>query len=475
MKALSARIAHYQARVQKALTMISDALRGKEHDYTSGSLRQAVILLAIPMVLEMAMESVFAVVDIFFVARLGSWAVAVVGLTEAVITLIYAVAIGFSMAVTALIARRIGEGDAEHAALTAGQVLLIGFTMSMIVAGIGLFFAEDVLRLMGAEDDVIEQGSLYTKIMLGGCITIIYIFIIAAVFRGAGNAIIAMRALWLANGINIVLDPCLIYGLGPFPEMGVTGAAVATNIGRGIGVLYLLYHLFAGDTRIRVHLRHLYLSVKVVLGLLRVSVGGVMQFFIATASWVFLMRIVAQFGSDDVAAYTIAIRVAMFTFLPAWGLSNAAATLTGQCLGANNTLRAEQSVWLTARYNMSFMAIVAVILLVFAEGIIRLFTPEPAVVELGSNCLRIIALGYPLFALGMVLTQAFNGAGDTVTPTWINFICFWLVQIPLAWVAANWLGWQTLGVAVAVTFAESLIAGIALWQFRKGRWKTTRV
>lgn len=475
MKALSARISQYQLRLQKALALVGDALRGKEHDYTRGSLRYAVILLAIPMVLEMAMESVFAVVDIFFVSRLGSWAVAVVGLTEAVITLIYAVAIGFSMAVTAVIARRIGEGDAEHAALTAGQVLLIGFIMSMIVASIGLFFAEDVLRLMGAEDDVIEQGSLYTTIMLGGCITIIYIFVIAAIFRGAGNAIIAMRALWLANGINIVLDPCLIYGVGPFPEMGVTGAAVATNIGRGIGVLYLLYHLFAGDTRIRMQLRHLRFAAREALGLLRVSVGGVLQFFIATASWVFLMRIVAQFGSEAVAAYTIAIRVAMFTFLPAWGLSNAAATLTGQCLGAGNMLRAEQSVWLTARYNMIFMATVAVILLVFAEGIIRLFTVEPAVVEIGRDSLRIIALGYPLFALGMVLTQAFNGAGDTTTPTWINFICFWMVQIPLAWLVANWFGWQTLGVAAAVTFSESLIAGVALWQFRKGRWKTTRV
>lgn len=475
MKALTTRISHYQLRLQKALSLIGDAMRGKEHDYTTGSLRQAVILLAIPMVLEMAMESVFAVVDIYFVSSLGAAAVAVVGLTEAVITLVYAVAIGFSMAVTAVIARRIGEGDAEHAALTAGQVLLLGFIMSVIVATIGLLFAEDVLRLMGAEADVIEQGKHYTRFMLGGCITIIYIFVIAAIFRGAGNAIIAMRALWLANGINIVLDPCLIFGWGPFPELGVTGAAVATNIGRGIGVVYLLYHLFAGDTRIKLHLRHLYLSTKVALGLLRVSVGGVLQFFIATASWVFLMRIVAQFGSEAVAAYTIAIRVAMFTFLPAWGLSNAAATLAGQCLGANNLVRAEQSVWLTARYNITFMAVVAVILLLFAEGIIRLFTAEPAVVEVGMNSLRIIALGFPLFALGMVLTQAFNGAGDTTTPTWINLVCFWLVQIPLAWVVANWLGWETLGVAVAVTFSESLIAGVALWQFRKGRWKTTRV
>lgn len=475
MNAFSSRLSHFRLRLQQMLSLIGDAMRGKDHDFTSGSLRHAVILLAIPMVLEMAMESVFAVVDIFFVAGLGAEAVAVVGLTEAVITLIYAVAIGFSMAVTAVIARRIGEHDHERAALTAGQVLLIGMVMSIAIASIGLLYAEDVLQLMGAADDVIAMGKDYTAIMLGGSITIIYIFVIAAIFRGAGNAIIAMRALWLANGINIVLDPCLIYGLGPFPDLGVTGAAVATNIGRGIGVLYLLYHLFAGDTRIRMKLRHLLFSARESLGLLKVSVGGILQFFIATASWMFLMRIVAQFGSEAVAAYTIAIRVAMFTFLPAWGLSNAAATLAGQCLGAGNPTRAEQSVWLTARYNITFMSIVAIILLLLAGPIIRLFTIEPAVVGIGMDSLRIIALGFPLFALGMVLTQAFNGAGDTTTPTWINFICFWLVQIPFAWLAANLFGWQTIGVAIAVTLAESLIAVVALWQFRKGRWKTTRV
>lgn len=468
-------LTHYRLRLQQMFSLIGDAMRGKEHDYTSGSLRHAVILLAIPMMLEMAMESIFVVVDIFFVAGLGAEAVAVVGLTEAVITLIYAVGIGFSMAVTAVIARRIGENNDEAAALTAGQVLLIGCVMSLITAGLGLLFAEDILRLMGAEEAVIVQGRAYTTIMLGGSITIIYIFIIAAIFRGAGNAIIAMRALWLANGVNIVLDPCLIYGLGPFPDMGVTGAAVATNIGRGLGVLYLLYHLFRGNARIRMKARHLLFSAKESLALLKVSVGGILQFFIATASWMFLMRIVAQFGSEAVAAYTIAIRVAMFTFLPAWGLSNAAATLTGQCLGAGNPSRAKQSIWLTARYNIIFMTSLAVILLVFSTPILRLFSSEPAVIALGVDCLRIIALGFPLFALGMVLTQAFNGAGNTTTPTWINFFCFWLIQIPLAWLAANLFGWQTLGVAVAITISESLVAVVAFWQFRKGRWQATRV
>lgn len=307
--------------------------------------------------------------------------------------------------------------------------------------------------------------------MLGGCITIVYLFIIAAIFRGAGNAIIAMRALWIANGINIALDPCLIYGWGPFPELGVTGAAVATNIGRGVGAIYLLYHLFARDTRIKLHLRHLLFSLSVTINLLKVSAGGIMQFFIATASWVFLMRIVAQFGSDAIAGYTIAIRIAMFTFLPAWGLSNAAATLVGQSLGAKDPERAEMAVWKTTKYNVTFMTSVAIVLFVFATQIVSPFTAEPTVLDYGVSCLRIIALGYGFFALGMVMTQAFNGAGDTTTPTWINFICFWLVQIPFAYVAANEFHWQTSGVAWSVTLAESLLAVIAYWQFKKGKWK----
>lgn len=475
MKALTLRIDKFLLQAQTLFGLVGAAMRGQEHDYTAGSLRQAVILLAIPMVLEMAMESVFAVVDIFFVSSLGADAVAVVGLTEAVITLIYAVAIGFGMAVTAVIARRIGEKDPEQAAVTAGQVLLIGFAIAAVVAVVGLLYAENILALMGAEPAVIEQGKGYTTIMLGGSITIIYLFVIAAIFRGAGNAIIAMRALWIANGINIVLDPCFIYGWAFFPELGVTGAAVATNIGRGVGVLYLLWHLGAGDTRIRMQLRHLKFVASVAFNLLRVSVGGVLQFFIATASWVFLMRIVSQFGSEAVAGYTIAIRVAMFTFLPAWGLSNAAATLVGQCLGARDIDRAERSVWLTARYNMIFMTTVGVILFFFAEQFILLFTQQASVVAIGSLTLQIVALGYPFFALGMVLTQAFNGSGDTSTPTKINFFCFWLLQIPLAWVAANWFGIATMGVAIAVSVSESMVALVAWRIFRTGKWKATQV
>jgi putative MATE family efflux protein len=461
--------------IERWYTLIILALRGQEHDYTSGSLRKAIALLAIPMVLEMSMESIFAVVDIFFVSALGANAVAVVGLTEAVITLIYAVAIGFSMAVTAVIARRVGEKNLEGAALTSGQVLLLGGIISTAVALVGLNYAGGILSLMGASDAVIATGKDYTSIMLGGCVTIIYLFVIAAIFRGAGDAIIAMRALWLANGINIILDPCFIYGLGPFPELGVTGAAVATNIGRGIGVIYLLYHLFGGSTRIRLQLKHLWFSAQESFGLLKVSVGGIAQFFIATASWVFLMRIVAQFGSDAVAGYTIAIRVVMFTFLPAWGLSNAAATLVGQCLGANNSVRAEQSVWLTAKYNIIFMLSVAFILFGFAPGIITQFNATDAVLMHGTYCLRILALGYGFFALGMVVTQAINGAGDTMTPTWINFFCFWCFQIPFAYVAANYFGWQTNGVAWSVTAAETLVALVAYLIFKRGKWRNTQV
>ncbi len=464
-----------RSRIKHFFSLIGDALRGKEHDYTQGSLKQAALLLAVPMVLEMGMESIFAVVDIFFVAKLGADAVAVVGITEAVITLIYAVAIGFSMAVTAVIARRIGEKNTELAALTAAQVLILGLLLWAVVAFIGFNFSADILSLMGASESVIQQGKSYTSIMLGGSLTIIYLFIIAAIFRGAGNATIAMHALWLANGINIVLDPCLIYGWGPFPELGVTGAAVATNIGRGIGALYMLYHLFGGKHRIQLAFSQLRFSAHEAWGLIKVSFGGIMQFFIATASWVFLMRIVAQFGSEAVAGYTIAIRVAMFTFLPAWGLSNATATLVGQSLGAANPERAEAAVWLTAKYNVAFMATVGIVLLAFAPAIVMFFNTEPEVVRIGTLTLRIIALGYAGFALGMVLTQAFNGAGDTNTPTWINFICFWLIQIPFAWCAANIFALQTMGVALSVSFAETLIAVIAFWWFRKGTWKSKQV
>ncbi len=443
-----------------------------QRDFTQGSIGQAAFLLAVPMVLEMVMESIFAVTDIFFVSGLGADAIAVVGLTEAVITLLYAVAIGLSMAVTATVARRIGEKNYESANIVTGQTIWIGLFTALLVAGIGLWFAEDILRLMGATDEVIDIGGSYTSVMLTGSITILYLFLFNAIFRGAGDANIAMRSLWLANGINIVLDPLLIYGYGPFPEMGVTGAAVATNIGRGIGVLYQIYHLVDGSSRIKVALAHLRIVSAVALRLLKTSFGGIAQFLIATASWVILVRIISTYGSEAVAGYTIAIRVIIFTILPSWGLSNAAATLVGQNLGANLPDRAEQSVWKVTKYNVYFMVSVAIIFIPFAHPIIGLFTTDPTVLEIGVQCLRFISYGYGFYAVGMILVQAFNGAGDTMTPTWINLFCYWIFQIPLAYFLAKSMELNATGVFLAITLAESLIALVSVVIFKRAKWKT---
>lgn len=443
-----------------------------QRDFTKGSIGQAAFLLAVPMVLEMVMESIFAVTDIFFVSGLGADAIAVVGLTEAVITLLYAVAIGLSMAVTATVARRIGEKNYEAANIVTGQTIWIGLFTALLVAGIGLWFAEDILRLMGATDEVIDIGGSYTSVMLTGSITILYLFLFNAIFRGAGDANIAMRSLWLANGINIVLDPLLIYGYGPFPEMGVTGAAVATNIGRGIGVLYQIYHLVDGSSRIKVALTDLKIVSEVALRLLKTSFGGIAQFLIATASWVILVRIISTYGSEAVAGYTIAIRVIIFTILPSWGLSNAAATLVGQNLGANLPERAEQSVWKVTKYNVYFMVSVAIIFITFAHPIIGLFTNDPTVLEIGVQCLRFISYGYGFYAVGMILVQAFNGAGDTMTPTWINLFCYWIFQIPLAYFLAKSMELNATGVFLAITLAESLIALVSVVIFKRAKWKT---
>jgi len=442
-----------------------------QRDYTQGSIGQAAFLLAVPMVLEMVMESIFAVTDIFFVSGLGSEAIAVVGLTEAVITLLYAVAIGLSMAVTATVARRIGEKDYQAASIVTGQTIWIGLLTALIVAGIGLLFAEDILRAMGATAQVVKMGTSYTTVMLSGSITILYLFLFSAIFRGAGDANIAMRSLWLANGINIVLDPLLIYGVGPFPDLGVTGAAVATNIGRGIGVIYQLYHLFDGSSRVKLAANNLKVVSKVALRLLKTSFGGISQFLIATASWVILVRIISDYGSDAVAGYTIAIRVIIFTILPAWGLSNAAATLVGQNLGAQLPDRAEKSVWKVVKYNVYFMVSVAIIFITFARPIIGLFTSDPGVLEIGVECLRFISYGYGFYAVGMILVQSFNGAGDTMTPTWINLFCYWIVQIPLAYFLAQSLQLNSTGVFLAITIAESLIAVVSIIIFRRGSWK----
>lgn len=469
-----------KSKVQKETTSVYQLFKialsnDNQRDFTQGSIGQAAFLLAVPMVLEMVMESIFAVTDIFFVSGLGADAIAVVGLTEAVITLLYAVAIGLSMAVTATVARRIGEKSYEAANIVTGQTIWIGLFTAFFVAGIGLWFAEDILRLMGATDEVLEIGGSYTSIMLTGSITILYLFLFNAIFRGAGDANIAMRSLWLANGINIVLDPLLIYGYGPFPEMGVTGAAVATNIGRGIGVLYQIYHLVDGSSRIKLALIHLKIVSEVVLRLLKTSFGGIAQFLIATASWVILVRIISTYGSEAVAGYTIAIRVIMFTILPSWGLSNAAATLVGQNLGANLPDRAEQSVWKVTKYNVYFMVSVAIIFITFAHPIIGLFTNDTEVLEIGVQCLRFISYGYGFYAVGMILVQAFNGAGDTMTPTWINLFCYWIFQIPLAYFLAKSMEMNATGVFLAITLAESLIALVSIVIFRRAKWKTGTV
>ncbi len=451
------------------------AVTGKQQDFTSGSIRKAIFMLSVPMILEMLMESVFALVDIAYVSRVSTNAVATIGLTESVITLVYAVAIGLSMAATAVVARRVGEKDLKGAGQAAVQAIFLGVVVALGVSAIGIFYPKEILSLMGAEPDLIAEGYGYTQILLAGNITIMLLFLINAIFRGAGDASIAMWSLVLSNGLNIILDPIFIFGLGPIPEYGVMGAAIATTIGRGTAVIFQLILLFYGWSRIKITVRDLVLRVGVMLNLIRVSLGGIGQFLIGTSSWVFLMRIMSEFGSEVLAGYTIAIRVMMFTLMPSWGMSNAAATLVGQNLGAQKPDRAEQSVWKTGKYNAWFMVIVSVGYLLFAKYIISAFSSDPSVIKYGSLCLQVIAAGYVFYAYGMVIIQAFNGAGDTKTPTVINFICFWLFQLPFAYLAALQFNWGPLGVFLAITMAEVLIAIIGILWFRKGKWKAVTV
>ena len=451
------------------------AITGQEQEFTTGSIRRAIFMLSIPMILEMLMESIFALVDIFYVSRVSVNAVATIGLTESVITLVYAVAIGLSMAATAIVARRVGEKDLEGASQSAVQVILLGIVVSLLVSVIGVFYAKEILGLMGAEPDLISEGYGYTQVLIGGNVTIMLLFLINAIFRGAGNASIAMWTLVLSNGLNIVLDPIFIFGFGPIPEFGVQGAAIATTIGRGTAVLYQLYILFNGQGKVKIALKDLAVRINVMFNLIKVSLGGIGQFLIGTSSWVFLMRIMSEFGSEVLAGYTIAIRVMMFTLMPAWGMSNAAATLVGQNLGAQQPDRAEQSVWKTGKYNAMFMGLVSVFYLIFAKQIILLFNTQPEVVKYGALCLRVLASGYVFYAYGMVVIQSFNGAGDTKTPTYINFFCFWLFQLPLAYLVAVILDFGPTGVFLAITLAEVLIAVVGMIWFRKGRWKLVKV
>jgi putative MATE family efflux protein len=455
-------------------TSVREALGGTEQDFTEGSLNRAVALLAVPMVLETVGESIFAVCDAFFVARLGADALAAVGLTESMLELIYAVAIGLSMATTATVARRIGEKNRRGAARAGVQAIVIGVTTSAVLGTLGAVFAPELLGLMGASGSTVAMGASYTRIMYGGMVTILLLFLVNAIYRGAGDAATAMRALWLANVVNLVLDPCLIFGLGPFPEMGLVGAAVATTIGRGIGVMYQLWKLTRGK-RLRVTRDDIGIDISVIARLLKLSLGGVGQMLIATASYIGLIRILATFGSTVLAGYVVSIRIVIFIILPAWGLSNAAATLVGQNLGAHKPERAARAVWLTGSWNMIFMAVVTVVFVMFAPEIIRVFTDDPAISPYGVQSLRIISYGYILYAWGMVMMQAFNGAGDTVTPTWINFFCFWLFQIPLAWALAMPLGVGPKGVFWAIALSYSLSAVVGLELFRRGRWKEKQV
>jgi putative MATE family efflux protein len=427
------------------------------------------------MILEMVMESAFALTDVFFVGRLGSAAVAAVGLTESLLTVLYAVAMGLCLSTTALVARRIGERQQEEAARTAVQAVAVGLALSVAFAALGLGAPRALLRLMGASEAVVDEGWGYAAWMLGGNATVVVLFLLNAVFRGAGDATVAMRALWVANAVNIVLDPCLIFGLGPFPRLGVTGAAIATNVGRAVGVAFQLRALASGRGRLRVDGRHLRLDRRLLLRLVRLSLGGAGQFLIGTASWLGLVRILSVFGASALAGYTIALRVIIVALLPSWGMSNAVATLVGQSLGAGKPDRAERSVWIVGLYNMAFLLAVMAGFLWGAESVLSLFSDDPAVRELGALCLRVVSYGYAFYAWGMVLVQAFNGAGDTATPTWINLGCYWLFQIPIALVLARALGLGPVGVFLAITLAESLLAVVGLVVFRRGSWKRAHV
>lgn len=454
---------------------LKKAIGGTEADYTQINLGKAIFLLAIPMILELVMESTFALVDIYFVSALGPSAVAAVGLTETYMFLLYSIAMGLAMAVTAIVARRIGEKHSEDASRTAIQAIVLAALASLPFAVVGIFFAKDLLTLMGADAWTLEHGYRYTQWMLGGNIVIMLLFVINAIFRGAGDPAIAMRVLWVANGINIILDPILIFGWGPFPEMGIAGAAIATNIGRGVGVLMQLWLLFKGGKHIRAQRTHLRFHGETVSNIIRTSLGGIGQMIIGTTSWLFVMRIIAEFGSQAVAGATIALRIMMFTLMPAWGMSNAVATLVGQNLGAQKPERAERAVWVTGFWTMILLIGVSIFYFLFGKNLVGLFTREAEVIAIGGKWLTIVSYSYFVYAWWMVAVQAFNGAGDTATPTKINFFFFWLLQIPLAYLLAKTLGLSYTGVFWAIFISETAAGLFTLWLFKRGGWKTVKV
>ena len=450
---------------------IREALRGSHQDYTKGNLNRAILLLAIPMVLEMVLESLFAVVDVLWVGRLGANAVATVGLTESLLALVFSIGFGLALSTTAMVARRIGEKDPHDAAIAGAQAIFLGLLISLAIGIPSFIYAPQLLRLMGAPPEVIATGTGYARIALGGSGAIVMLFLNNAIFRGAGDAAIAMRLLWVSNILNLILDPCLIFGLGPFPRLGVTGAALATFTGRSLGVLYQFYRLMKGTERVRIPPSLLRLNPRVMWRLIRVSLTGILQFAIANTSWIAMVRIVSVFGAAALAGYTIAIRIVIFIILPSWGLSNAAATLVGQNLGAGHPERAEQAVWRTGLYNMLFLGLIGVVFIFTATPLVRLFTQDPAVVPLAASALRILSYGNIAYAYGMVMLQAFNGAGDTITPTIVNFFGFWILEIPLAWWLSLHQGLHSTGVFLSIVIAQAAVAATGMLLFRRGKWK----
>lgn len=454
---------------------LKEAIKGEHREYTSGSINKALFMLSVPMILEMVMESLFAVVDVFYVSKLGVNAVATIGLTESMLMILYSVAIGLSMATTALVARRVGEKNFKGASDSAVQAIYVTLVFSLLLSIPGILFPKDLLRIMGASEQLIEEGYQYTQIMLGGNICIMFLFLINAIFRGAGDASLAMRSLWIANSMNILLCPVFIFGFAFIPAMGIKGAAIATTIGRGIGVLYQCIMLARKSSVIRISVENLKVQFSIITSLIKISLGGMGQFLVESASWIFLVRIVSIFGSDALAGYTIAIRIIIFTLLPSFGLANAASTLVGQNLGANEPERAEKSVWKAAFYNMVFLGTVSFFFIVFAEAFIGIFSTEPVVISYGKIALQIICIGYVFFAYGMITAQSFNGAGDTRTPTYINVFSHWIIQIPLAYLLSIVFELGPKGTFIAVAFAFSLHALISVYIFKKGNWKEVKV
>jgi len=452
-----------------------EAISGSEKDFTTGSIGKAIFLLSVPMVLEMVMESVFAIVDIFFVSKLGADAVSAVGITESLMTIVYALGIGLSTGTAALISRRIGEKRPEEAGLIAANSIIIAFIVSGFITIIGIFFSNDLLLLMGADEDVIKIGGGFTKIMLTTNFVVMLLFVINSVFRNSGDAALSMRVLWIANGINIVLDPCFIFGWGPFPELGVTGAAVSTSIGRGFAVCYQLYLLFKGNLRIKITLKSFKIKADLMFTIIKLSLGGVFQYIVATSSWIILVRIIASFGSVVVAGYTIAIRILIFALLPSWGLSNAAATLTGQNLGAKQPERAEKSVWIASIINLIFLSIVAVLLISFSEKWISLFISDIEVIKNGANGLKYISFSLFAYSIGMVMIQTFNGSGKTQIPTLINIFCFWIIEIPLAYFLATKTELGEKGVYLAIIAGDLALTIIGVFLFKQGKWKLSKI